>query len=434
MRFQLLALVAMESLAVYALPHHHRKCGNGKARTTTPEPAPKPTTTVTTGLPTSDFKGFPTAPVESLPTVTTYKTYSMSESAKEDLETTTIITTGLPTSDFPGFPTASVESLPTVTTYSTYSMSESGREAIETTITTGLPLDEFPSFTAVDPESIPVVTTYTTDSMSPSETPCPTSVTRVAHPVINAYSQATEISYKVKATEQCGNTDRLILPGMPWTVANSMYNGDRMVGKQCTSFNGILQGADDIKEVKWTSTTDIEFDEHTKDLCKGYTNIGVGVNLDNKLKDIASIPAYFKWDRKNTTEFRGSNVFDFITSPTPGDTSSKATSEFMLWIRNWGNQVPIGYSRGPVATFNLFGASWKLYEGKNPGSGVTVRSMLVDENFDGVFQGDLKQWLDAMVHKGYISDSDYVTVGNAGTEVFYGKAVMNAVVALDIKV
>lgn len=106
----------------------------------------------------------------------------------------------------------------------------------------------------------------------------------------------------------------------------------------------------------------------------------------------------------------------------------------MLWIRNWGDQVPIGYSRGPVATFELFGTSWKLYEGKNPDSGVTVRSMLVDKNYDSEFEGDLKEWLDAMVQKGYISDNDYVTVGNAGTEIFYGKAVMNATVALDIKV
>lgn len=130
----------------------------------------------------------------------------------------------------------------------------------------------------------------------------------------------------------------------------------------------------------------------------------------------------------------GSNLFDFITAPTSGDTSSTATSEFMLWIRNWGNQVPIGYSRGPVATLDLFGACWKLYEGKNPGSGVTVRSMLVDKNYDGEFRGDLKQWLDAMVQRGYISDNDYLTVGNAGTEIFYGNAVMDAEVALDIKV
>lgn len=104
----------------------------------------------------------------------------------------------------------------------------------------------------------------------------------------------------------------------------------------------------------------------------------------------------------------------------------------MLWVRIWGGQVPIGYSRGPVATFDMFGASWKLYEGQNPASGVTVRSMLVDENYDGVFQGDLKEWLNAMVEKGYISDDEYVTVGNAGTEIFYGKATMEATVALDI--
>jgi len=344
------------------------------------------------------------------------------------------------------------ESLPTVTTYSTDSV-VSSTEPLSTTVTTGLPLTDFPGFTYVPPESLPTVTTFSTDSIAPTATASPT--------VDAAYSHATPVSYKVAATEQCGNDDRLILPGMPWTVANSMYNGDRMVGKQCTNFEGVLQGNEGVKEVKWTSTTDVEFVEETKDLCKGYTNVGIGVNLNSKLKDIKSIPAYFQWDRTNTTAFRGefaypsescnslslicmshtnhddllgSNLFDFITAPTKGDTSSTATSEFMLWIRNWGNQVPIGYSRGPVAQFDLFGASWKLYEGKNPASGVTVRSMLVDENFDGVFQGDLKEWLDVMVKKGYISDNDYLTVGNAGTEIFYGKAVMHAVVALDIKV
>lgn len=106
----------------------------------------------------------------------------------------------------------------------------------------------------------------------------------------------------------------------------------------------------------------------------------------------------------------------------------------MLWVKVWGGQVPIGYADGPTATFNLYGTSWKLYEGQNPNSGVTVRSMLVDEDFEGEFQGDLKDWLTAMVQKGFISDSDYLTVGNAGTEVFYGSAIMSATVALDIRV
>lgn len=92
---------------------------------------------------------------------------------------------------------------------------------------------------------------------------------------------------------------------MPWTVANSMYNADQMVGSQCTNFEGILEAADGTQEVSWTSITDIQFVEDTKDLCKGYTNIGIGVNLNHQYSEISSIPTYFQWNRDNTTEFRG---------------------------------------------------------------------------------------------------------------------------------
>ncbi|KAI1279306.1 glycoside hydrolase family 12 protein [Xylaria sp. FL0933] len=407
MRSQLLTLLALSPLAAYALPKHshpHRKCG-GK---------PKSTSTITTGLPLSEISTFPVVPIESLPT-STYSTDSIIETP------TSTITTPLALSQLTTFSAIPLESLTTTP---------------ESAITSGYPVSEIPTFTTEVPvESLPTSTFATSTLATSKETAKPVSTASAATQVVGGtYAKATQVAYKVAAKKQCGNDDRLILPGMPWTVANSMYNANQMVGTQCTNFDSVLQAEDGTKEVKWTSITNVELVDDTKDVCKGYTNVGIGVNLDNKLKDIKSIPAYYKWDRTNTTEFRGSNLFDFITAPTQGDATSTATSEFMLWIRNWGNQVPIGYSRGPVATFNLFGASWKLYEGKNPASGVTVRSMLVDENYDGVFQGDLKEWLDAMVQKGYISDNDYVTVGNAGTEIFYGHATMDATVALDIKV
>ncbi|KAI0533682.1 glycoside hydrolase family 12 protein [Xylaria digitata] len=410
MKSQLLTLAALSPLAAYALPKrpHHHKCGRSS--------------NITTGIPLTIISSFPVVPIESL-SATTYSTDSITTNT--EASPTTTVTTGLPLSEIPTFTAVPVESLPTITV------------SVEPTITIGLPLSDIPTFTAAPVESLPTTTFITFTITSSTETPTgyPVSPADTASQVVHGdYAKATQIAYKVAATKQCGNDDRLILPGMPWTVANSMYNADQMVGKQCTNFDGILKAADGTKELKWTSVTDVELVDETKDVCKGYTNIGVGVNLNKKLKDIKSIPAYYKWDRTNTTEFRGSNVFDFITAPTKGDTSSTATSEFMLWIRNWGNQVPIGYSRGPVATFKLFGVSWKLYEGKNPSSGVTVRSMLVDENYDGEFQGDLKDWLDAMVRRGYISDNDYVTVGNAGTEIFYGNSVMEATVALDIKI
>ncbi|KAI1424472.1 glycoside hydrolase family 12 protein [Xylaria sp. FL1777] len=401
MRSQVLALVALSPLAAYALPQHHRRCGG------------KP---ITTGLPLSEISTFPVVPIESLPT----STFSTDSITPDIVTPTATITTPLALSDITTFSVVPLESLIT---------------KVIPSITTGLPLSQIPTFTAVPAESLPSSTFTTFTITTCTETPSPVSSANAITQVIGGtYAEATQVAYKVGATKQCGNDDRLILPGLPWTVANSMYNADQMVGTQCTNFDSVLQAADGTKEVKWTSVTNVELVDDTKDVCKGYTNVGIGVNLNKQLKDIKSIPAYYKWDRTNTTEFRGSNLFDFIVAPTAGDTTSTSTSEFMLWIRNWGNQVPIGYSRGPVATFDLFGASWKLYEGKNPASGVTVRSMLVDENYDGEFQGDLKEWLGAMVEKGYISDSDYVTVGNAGTEIFYGNAVMEATVALDINV
>ncbi|RYP45130.1 hypothetical protein DL768_008488 [Monosporascus sp. mg162] len=245
---------------------------------------------------------------------------------------------------------------------------------------------------------------------------------------------ATAVADGPAATHLCGISDRKIMPGYPWTVSNAMYNADLMVGRQCTNYESVLEAPDGTQQVRYTSVTDIQHLEDTEDDCKGYSNVGIGKNLGEQFRDITSIPAYFQWERKSSGEFKGANLFDFITAPSAGDTRSTATSEFMLWIEIWGGQVPIGYSRGPVATFDLYGKTFQLYEGENPGSGVTVRSALPESPFGGVFEGDLRDWLGAMAERGYIRDTDFVNVGNAGTEIFYGDSEMEAVVALEIKV
>lgn len=287
----------------------------------------------------------------------------------------------------------------------------------------------FTTSTAEEPSPTP-----TTAPTSTAEEPTTTPTTAPTSTDAGLYAEATEVAFRVGSTEQCGDSDILSLPGMPWVVANSMYNSEDMVGSQCTNFGNILQALDETELVSWTSITNIEKVDDTEDLCKGYSNIGIGVNLKQQLSTVSSIPAYFQWDRTNTTEFKGANVFDFITSPTKGDGDSTASSEFMLFLQIWGGQVPIGYAEGPVATPTMYGTSWKLYEGTNPFNQVTVRSMLPDNEFQGEFQGDLKEWLGFMVTQGYISDSEYLNVGNAGSEVFYGSAQMDAKVALDINV
>ena len=150
-------------------------------------------------------------------------------------------------------------------------------------------------------------------------------------------------------------------------------------------------------------------------------------------------PISTQWTRTSTSNFKGNICFDFILGPK-GDSTSTAAQELMLWLEWEGGQLPIGWDGGAVATIpNLFGTSWKLYEGVNTGNGMTVvsifcpsmpkicgksmtadtspneqHSMLPDTQFSGSFSGDLKDWFEALVKLNKFQDSAYVNVGNAG--------------------
>lgn len=124
-----------------------------------------------------------------------------------------------------------------------------------------------------------------------------------------------------------------------------------------------------------------------------------------------------------------------MTNDVKGDSTSTSSRELMLWLQYEGGQLPIGWGDGPAGRIEkLFGTSWTLYENVNTDTGITVSSLLPDTQFSGSFSGDLKDWLLALVDLGKFSTSTYVNVGNAGTEFFYGNAVMNATLALQIDI
>lgn len=233
----------------------------------------------------------------------------------------------------------------------------------------------------------------------------------------------------------CTDNGNLLLPGTPYIVYNMLYNAAQTVGTQCTAY--VSQSTtNNTQLVNWSSTTHIEDIAATSNVPKGYSFIGLTQNLATSLAAIAAIPASYTWSRTNTTAFKGNTVFDFIVAPTAGDSTSPAAKELMLWLQYEGGQLPIGWSAaGPAATVpSLFGTSWKLYEGTNEDTGVTVHSLLADEQFSGRFAGDLREWMEALVGLGRIGADAYVNVGNAGTEMFWGDAVMEATVGLGVEV
>lgn len=125
-----------------------------------------------------------------------------------------------------------------------------------------------------------------------------------------------------------------------------------------------------------------------------------------------------------------------MTSDTQGDSTSSEAQELMLWLAYEGGQVPIGYSSGVVATIDgLYGKDgWSLYQGENTDTGIIVSSLLVaeDDQFEGDFSGDIKDWLTALTEQGIFSNSTYVNVGNAGMEPFWGTVTFDNYLSLRV--
>ena len=249
---------------------------------------------------------------------------------------------------------------------------------------------------------------------------------------------------RATTTQLCGepNASQLI-PSSPWIVFSMNYNYQKISGSSCATYES-TSGTGDAQKIKWRVDWDIAQDSNA-DLVKGYEFVGLTQNLETRLSEIASIPAEWTWVRSNETAYKGKAVqilslvrwcyanqidagnvaFDFMTSDTKGDSTSSSAQELMIWLRYEGGQLPIGWVDGPVATIDgLFEKDgWKLYQGKNEDTGITVSSLLVDidNQFRGEFQGDLRDWLVAISKQGVFSEDTYVNVGNGGMEPFYGK-------------
>ncbi|KAH7351442.1 concanavalin A-like lectin/glucanase domain-containing protein [Pyrenochaeta sp. MPI-SDFR-AT-0127] len=238
---------------------------------------------------------------------------------------------------------------------------------------------------------------------------------------------------KQKPITMCGTSQNVVLTDTPWIVYNMFYNQAQTKGSMCTGYDSVSTGSDGNKKIKWSAVTDIDYVKATDNVPKGYTFVGLTQNLETKLSAIKSIPATYDWKRTNTTAYKGNICFDFMTSDTKGDSTSNRAQELMLWLEYKGGQLPIGWVAGPKATIpTLYGTSWKLYQGVNEDTGITVSSLLPDKQFTGTFSGDIKDWLQALVKVGVFKDSTFVNVGNAGTEPFYGKATVVATLGLQI--
>jgi hypothetical protein len=102
----------------------------------------------------------------------------------------------------------------------------------------------------------------------------------------------------------------------------------------------------------------------------------------------------------------------FHNKPNP-DWWDQPTDEMMVWLYRAGGAAPMGTK---VATVNIAGTTWDLYEGD---IGWKVHSFVRTSNTTSVSL-NLTDFTKALVSRGLISSSTYLSGVEAGTEVFRG--------------
>ncbi|KAF5606204.1 xyloglucan-specific endo-beta-1 4-glucanase A [Fusarium subglutinans] len=264
--------------------------------------------------------------------------------------------------------------------------------------------------TAVSTEK-PQVTEPTIDAGDIQPQELDTSSQNTASLSTSRQTRSTMAALKEPAKKFCGKPNESeVLFGTPWIVFSMNYNYQSIKGSSC-----------------WSVLWDIDPTVGTN-LVKGYNFIGLTQGLETRLSDIKSIPSKYEWTTSKTTDYKGNVVYDFMTSDTKGDSTTSKAQELMLWLNWQGGQVTIGWGEGPIATIDgLFGKDgWKLYQGVNADTGITVSSLLCPEDGQfgdedgGSFEGDIKDWLVALSKEGVFKSDTYVNVGNAGMEPYYG--------------
>ncbi|KAI1163082.1 family 12 glycosyl hydrolase [Nemania serpens] len=207
-----------------------------------------------------------------------------------------------------------------------------------------------------------------------------------------------------RAATFCGQWDSVQTGS--YIVYNNLWGQSAGTGSQCTTVNG-LSGS----SVAWSTSWSWSGGQYN---VKSYANVVVQTAA-KKISAIGSIPS--TWKYSYTGKNMVANVaYDLFTSSSA---SGSSEYEVMVWLAALGGAGPISSTGSPVATPNIAGVSWKLYEGYN--GNMHVFSFVASSQVTN-FSGDLKAFLSYLTSNRGMSTSQYVTSLGAGTEPFVGSS------------
>ncbi|KAI9901692.1 hypothetical protein N3K66_003509 [Trichothecium roseum] len=197
-----------------------------------------------------------------------------------------------------------------------------------------------------------------------------------------------------------------------YTVYNNLWGMDSAdSGEQCTTNNGLASDGSLSWSVDWTWVGGAGS-------VKSYPN--VVVDIDNKpLGDVQSINAEWAWSYTGNN-FIANVAFDLFTGKAAdGD----ADYEFMIWLGAFGGAGPISSTGSPIATVDILGTSWNLFNGMN--GNMNVFSFVASSNVEN-FSGDLTAFTKYLISEQGVDSAQILQSVGAGTEPFEGSGVVLA--------
>ncbi|KAI1438930.1 family 12 glycosyl hydrolase [Xylaria sp. CBS 124048] len=223
---------------------------------------------------------------------------------------------------------------------------------------------------------------------------------------------------QTRSTTLCGQWDSLQTG--PYIVYNNLWGESAATsGSQCTTVDS-LSGENSISWSTSWSWAGGQFN------VKSYANVVVQAAV-KQIDAIASIPT--TWEYSYTGNGMVADVaYDMFTSSSAGGSSEY---EVMVWLAALGGAGPISSSGSPVATPDIAGKSWELYDGFN---GATHVFSFVASSEITNFSGDILDFLDYLTSNEGMSTSQYLTSIGAGTEPFVGSDAVLTTTAYSIAI
>jgi hypothetical protein len=214
----------------------------------------------------------------------------------------------------------------------------------------------------------------------------------------------------------------------------------------CTAFGSITQGKYWINNNLWGQSSGSGWQCIWDSYTSGNT-IGWGTNWNwtgqaNSVKSYASSVLGWHWGWKNSNtglpvqlsanrsvstgwQFNVSQsgtlnvAYDLWAHTIPNPTyANNPSDEIMVWLYRAGGAGPLGTLQ---ATVSIGGTNWDLYRGN---IGWNVFSFVRQANTTSSTL-NLRDFLNNLVSRGWMSSSKYLTSVEAGTEVFHGNGQIN---------